>query len=76
MLTREQSKNNSSVTGQEEKSGDNPRGNTLEEEAQLTKNMNKATAQLKLLSVDGEQDMEEDEEEFDNAMDREVDSEE
>jgi hypothetical protein len=76
MLTREQSKNKSSVTGQEEKSGDNPRGNTLEEEAQLTKNMNKATAQLKLLSVDGEQDMEEDEEEFDNAMDREVDSEE
>ena len=36
--------------------------------------MNKATAQLKLSLVDGEQDMEEDEEEFANAMDREVDS--
>ena len=38
--------------------------------------MNKATTQLKLSSVDREQDMEEDEEDFDNAMDREVDSEE
>ena len=36
--------------------------------------MNKAMAQLKLLSVDSEQDMEEDEKEFDNAMDREDDS--
>jgi hypothetical protein len=68
MLTREQSKNESSVTGQEEELGEN------EEEAQLTKNMNKATAQLKLSLVDKEQDMEEDEEEFNGAMDREVDS--
>ena len=64
MLTREQSKNESSIIGQEEELGRNPQGYALEEEAQLTKNMNKATAQLKLSLVDGEQDMEEDEEEL------------
>jgi hypothetical protein len=74
MLTRERSKDENSVTGQGEELGENPQGYALEKEAQLTKNMNKATAQLKLLSVDGEQDMEEDEEECDDAMDREVDS--
>jgi hypothetical protein len=56
MLTREQSKNKRSVTRQEEESGENPQVYALEEEAQLTKNMTKATAQLKLSSVDGEQD--------------------
>jgi hypothetical protein len=75
MLTREQSKNMSSVTGQKEESGENQRVHTPEEEAQLTKNMNKATAKLNLLSENGEQDMEEDvegdEDEFDDAMDRE-----
>ena len=76
MLTREQSMKESSIIGQEEESGENSQGYALEEEAQPTRNMNKATAQLTLLSVDGEQDMEEDEEEFDNAMNREVDSEE
>jgi hypothetical protein len=42
------------------------------------KNMNKATAKLNLLSVDGESNMEEDMEEdkdgFDDAMDREEES--
>jgi len=79
MLTREQSKNKSSVTGQKEESGKNQRVHAPEEEAQLTKNMNKATAKLNLPSVNGEQDMEEDveedEDEFDDAMDREEESE-
>jgi hypothetical protein len=70
MLTREQSKNKSSVTGQKEESGENQRVHTPKEEAQLTKNMNKATAKRNLLSVNGEQDMEEDvegdEDEFDD----------
>jgi hypothetical protein len=52
MLTREQSKNRSSVTGQKEKLGENQQVHVLEDEAQLTKNMNKATAQLNLSSVD------------------------
>ena len=69
MLARER-------TGQGEELGEIPRGYALAEEAQLTKNMNKATAQLKLSSVDREQDMDENGEEFDNAMEREVDSEE
>jgi len=79
MLTREQSKNTSSVTGQKEESGKNQRVHAPQEEAQLTKNMNKATAKLNLSSVNGEQDMEEDveedEDEFDDAMDREEESE-
>ena len=50
MLARER-------TGQGEELGEIPRGYALEEEAQLTKNMNKATAQLKLSWVEGEQDM-------------------
>jgi len=79
MLTREQSKNKSSVTEQKEESGENQQVHTPEEEAQLTKNMNKATAKLNLSSVNGEQDMEEDvegdEDEFDDAMDREEESE-
>jgi len=79
MLTREQSKNKSSVTGQKEKLRENQRVHALEDEAQLTKNMNKATAKLNLSSVDGdpnmEEDMEEDEDEFDNTMDREEESE-
>ncbi len=79
MLTREQSKNKSSVTGQKEKLGENQRVHTLEDEAQLTKNMNKTTAKLNLSSVDGdpnmEEDMEEDEDEFDDAMEREEESE-
>ena len=53
--------------------------NALEEEAQLTNKeheQNKATTQLKLSLVDGKQDMEEDEEEFNDVMDKEVDSEE
>ena len=74
MLTREQSKNKSSVTGQKEESGENQQVHTPKEEAQLTKNMNKATAKLNLLSVDGDPSMEQDMEEFDNAMDREEES--
>jgi hypothetical protein len=73
MLTRQRSKSGNSVTGQGEEIGENPLGYAPETEEQLTKNMNKATAQLNLSSVDGEQDIE-DEEEFDDAMDREVDS--
>jgi hypothetical protein len=79
MLKREQSKNKSSVTGQKEKLGENQQVHALEDEAQLTKNMNKATAQLNLLSVDGgtnmEEDVDEDEDKFDDAMDREEESE-
>jgi len=79
MLIREQSKNKSSVTGQKEKLGENQRVHALEDEAQLTKNMNKATAKLNLSSVDGdpnmEEDVEEDEDEFNDAMDREEESE-
>jgi len=75
MPTREQSKNKSSGTGQKEKLGGNQQVHALEDEARLTKNMNKATAKLNLSSVDGdpnmEEDVEEDEDEFDNAMDRE-----
>ena len=70
MLTREQSKNKSSVTGQKEESRENQQVHALEEEAQLTKNINKDTAKLNLSSVNGEQDMEEDvegdEDEFDD----------
>ena len=40
-------------------------------EAQLTKNMNAATATLNLSSLDGDQGKEDDDEKFDNAMDRE-----
>jgi hypothetical protein len=79
MLTREQSKNKSSVTGLKEKSGENQQVRALEDEAQLTKNMNKATAKLNLSSVNGDQNMEEDVEEdkveFTDAMEREEDSE-
>jgi len=79
MLTREQSKNKSSVTGQKEKLGENQRVHALEDKAQLTKNMNKATAKLNLSSVDRdpnmEEDVEEDKDEFDDAMDREEESE-
>jgi hypothetical protein len=75
----EQSKNKSSVTGKKEESGENQRVHAPKDEAQLTKNMNKATAKLSLSSVNGEQDMEEDveedEDEFDDAMDREWESE-
>jgi len=78
MLTREQSKNKSSVTGQKEKLGQNQQVHTLEDKAQLTKNMNKATAKLNLSLVDGdpnmEEDVEEDEDEFNDAMDREEES--
>ncbi len=78
MLTREQSKNKSSVTGPKEKSGENQQVRALEDEAQLTKTMNKATAKLNLSSVNGDQnmeeDVEEDEDEFDDAMEREEDS--
>ncbi len=59
MLTREQSKNKSRVSGLKEKSGENQQVHAPEEEAQLTKNMNKATAKLNLSSVNGDQDMEE-----------------
>ncbi len=79
MLTREQSKNKSRVSGPKEKSGENQQVHALEDEAQLTKNMNSATAKLNLSSVNRDQDMEEDveeeEDEFDDAMEREVDSE-
>ncbi len=78
MLTREQSKNKSRVSGLKEKSGENQQVHALEDEAQLTKNMNKATAKLNLSSVNGDQnmeeDVEEDEDEFDDAMEREEDS--
>ena len=78
MLTREQSKNKSSVTGQTEKLGKNQKVHALEDEAQLTKNMNKATAQLNLSSVDGgtnmEEDVDEDEDKFNDAKDREEES--
>jgi hypothetical protein len=78
MLKREQSKNKSSVTGQKEKLGENQQVHALEDEAQLTKNMNKATAQLNLSSVDGgtnmEEDVDEDEDKFNDAKDREEES--
>ncbi len=79
MLTREQSKNRSSVSGLKETSGENQQVHTLEDEAQLTKNMNNAMAKLNLSLVNGDQNMEEDVEEdadeIDDAMEREVDSE-
>jgi hypothetical protein len=79
MLTREQSKNKSRVTGLKEKSGKNQRVHALEDKAQLTKNMNKATAMLNLSSVNGDHDMEEevveDEDEVYDAKEREEDSE-
>ncbi len=79
MLTREQSKNKSRVSGLKEKSGKNQQVHTLEDKAQLTKNMNNATAKLNLSSVNGDHDMEEevveDEDEFDNPMEGEEDSE-
>jgi hypothetical protein len=79
MLTREQSKNKSSVTGLKEKSGENQRVHALEDKAHLMKNMNKATTKLNLWSVNGDQnmeeDMKEDKDEFDDAMEREEDSE-
>jgi len=79
MQTREQSKNKSRVSGLEEKSGENQQVLALEDEAQLSKNMNNATAKLNLSSVNGDQDMEgdveEEEDEFHDAMEREVDSE-
>jgi hypothetical protein len=55
MLTREQSKKKSRVSGLKEKSGKNQLVHALEDEAQLTKNMNKATAKLNLSSVNGDQ---------------------
>ena len=68
MLTREQSKNKSSVTVQKEKLGGNQRLHALEDKAQLT---------LNLLSVDGdpnmEEDVEENKDEFNDAMDRDRD---
>ncbi len=74
MLTREQRMNKSRVSGLKEKSGENQQVHALEGEAQLTKNMNKATAKLNLSSVNGDQDMEEDvvedKDEFDDAMGR------
>ena len=78
MLTREQSINKSSASGLKDKSGKNQHVHALEDDTQLTKNMNNATAKLNLLSVNDELSMEEDEEEeeeeFDDAMEREVDS--
>ncbi len=71
-------KQKSRVSGLKEKSGENQQVLALEDEAQLTKNMNNATAKLNLTSVNGDQDMEgdveEEEDEFDDAMEREVDS--
>jgi hypothetical protein len=79
MLTREQSINKSSASGLKDKSGKNQHVHTLKDKAQLTKNMNNATAQLNLSSMNEELSMEEDEEEeeeeFDDAMEREEDSE-
>jgi len=78
MLTCEQSKNKSSVIGEKEKSGEHQQVDALKDQAQLTKNMNNATAKLNLSLVNGDQDMEEDvvedEDEFDNAMEREENS--
>ncbi len=78
MLTREQSINKSSALGLNDKSGTNQHVHAFEDEDQLTKNMNNATAQLNLSSVNEapsmEEDEEEEEEEFDDAMEREVDS--
>jgi len=78
MLTREQSINKSSASGLKDKSGKNQHVHALEDDAQLTKNMNNATAKLNLSSVNDElsmqEDEEEEEEEFDDAMEREVDS--
>jgi len=69
----------SSAPGLKDKSGNNQHVHALEDEAQLTKNMNNAMAQLNLSSVNEELSMEEDEEEeeeeFDDTMEREVDSE-
>jgi len=46
MLTREQSTNKNSVSGLKDKSDKNQHVHALEEDAQLTKNMNNATAKL------------------------------
>ncbi len=61
MLTREQSTNKNSVSGLKDKSDKNQHVHALEEDAQLTKNMNNATAQLNLSSMNEELSMEEDE---------------
>jgi len=61
MLTREQSINKSSASGLKDKSGKNQHVHALEDEAQLKENINNATAQLNLSSVNEELSMEEDE---------------
>ena len=71
MLTRGHRKNESSVSEQEEESAEDPSMYDYEEAAQLTKNMNVATAKLNLSLLDGDQGNEEDDEKFDDAMDRE-----
>jgi len=58
MLTQEQSINKSSISGLKDKSGKNQHVHALEDEAHLTKNMNKATAQLNLSSMNEDPSME------------------
>jgi hypothetical protein len=71
MLTRGHRKNKSSVSEQEEESAKDSTMHDHEEAAQLTKNMNAATAKLNLSSLDGDQGTEDNNEKFDNAIDRE-----
>ncbi len=71
MLTRGHRKNESSVSEQGEESAEDSTMHDHVEAAQLTKNMNAATAKLNLSSLDGDQGTEDDEEKFDNAIDRE-----
>ena len=71
MLTRGHHKNKSSVFEQEEESAEDSTRHDHKETAQLTKNMNAATAKLKLSLLDGDQGTEDNEEKFNDAIDRE-----
>jgi hypothetical protein len=71
MLTRGHRKNKSSVSEQEEESAEDSTIHDHEEAAQLTKNMNAATAKLNLLLLDGDQGTEDDNKKFNDAIDRE-----
>ncbi len=71
ILTGGHRKNESSVSEQEEESAEDSTMHDHEEAAQLTKNMNVATAKLNLSSLDGDQGTEDDNKKFDDAIDRE-----
>ncbi len=71
MLTRGHRKNESSVSEQEEEPAEDSTMHDHKEAAQLTKNMNAATAKLNLLLLGGDQGMEDNDKKFDDAIDRE-----